>query len=343
MALSGRLRRPLFVIACLLLALASCAGQSTSPAPMTPTPRFDDAPRRAGKAAVLVVLPVSTHTREVWHTLRDELSTDFDVVTRTVHSETAAGELGREIARVRPRCIVLMGNLALNLYANHQKSQKGPFPPGVVVMASFFEEQRSRLENTTGITYEIPGITTFVNLRSFIYRPVQRVGVLYRPLFKSYIKKQRELAAVEQVELVPVEVSTDPGPYEIRGALDDLIKKDRVDAIWVLNDNALLEPELIAKGWLKILHKHPTAVVVGVGSLVDTRLHFGSFAMLPDHGALGVQTANLVFKLADEGWNAGATPVELPLSVQSVVDLPWTRQHFQFREEALERIDRVVE
>lgn len=61
------------------------------------------------------------------------------------------------------------------------------------------------------------------------------------------------------------------------------------------------------------------------------------------HAALGVQAADLVFRLADEGWNAEATPVQQPVSVQSVVDLPWTRRHFQFREEAIDRIDRIVE
>jgi hypothetical protein len=65
--------------------------------------------------------------------------------------------------------------------------------------------------------------------------------------------------------------------------------------------------------------------------------------MLPDHGALGLQAANMVFSLADEDWNANARPVELPLSVQSTVDLPWSRQHLEFREDALERIDRIVQ
>jgi hypothetical protein len=276
-------------------------------------------------------------------TLRDELSTDFDVVTLAITPATTHSQLARKIAEVKPTCVVLMGNQPMNLYLKYQAEQRGSFPPAVVVMASFFEEQRPLFKNTTGISYEIPGITTFVNLRSFIHQPIRRVGVIHRPLFANYVRTQRELARVEEVQLVALEISSDPGPYEIRGALDELIRRDRVDAIWVLNDNRLLKPELIAKGWLKILHKHPIAVVVGVGNLVDTRLHFGSFAMLPDHAALGVQTADLIFRLADEGWRADSMAVELPVSVESVVDLPWTRQHFQFREEALERIDRVVQ
>jgi len=342
MALSSRKPMMMWLLACALATLTCARGPAVRDA-QAPSAAFDDAPTRPGVAGVLVFLPSSVYTREVWQSLRDELQATFDVVTRAVSSETTPADLLREVRAVRPSCVVLIGNQAMNLYAQYQKEAPGPYPPAVVLMASFFEEQRARLTNSTGIAYEIPGITTFVQLRSFVYRPVQRVGVIHRPLFAGYVRKQRGLAAVEKVELVSFEVSDEPGPYQIRRALDHLTRREKVDAIWVLNDNVLLQPELIAKGWLRMLHQNPIPVVVGVSSLVDVRLHFGSFAMLPDHAALGLQAANLVFKLSGEKWNASATPIELPLSVQSVVDLPWARQRLQFREEALDRIDRIVQ
>jgi len=343
MALSSRNAVGVLLLICAVAVLTCARGPAARDVAAPVGASFEDVPTRPGVPGVLVVLPSSVHTREVWHSLRDELQATFDVVTRPVSSDTTAADLMREVHAVRPRCVVLIGNQAMNLYAQYQKQERGPYPPAVVLMASFFEQQRSRLQNTTGIAYEIPGITTFVKLRSFVYRPVQRVGVIHRPLFAGYVKEQRGLAAVEKVELVGYEVGDDPGPYQIRRALDHLSRREKVDAIWVLNDNVLLQPELIAKGWLKMLHQNPIPVVVGVGSLVDARLHFGSFAMLPDHSALGLQAANLVFKLSQEGWKAGATPVELPLSVQSVIDLPWARQRLQFREDALDRIDRIVQ
>jgi hypothetical protein len=333
----------LLVLGLLCLGLLSCTSSTAPKAGTVEAELLEDAPRREGVPAVLVLLPVSAHTREAWRSLRDELVTSFDVVTRPVTEASTKLELANEIARVKPQCVVLLGNTSTNLYREYQDSGLGAVPPAVVLMVSFFEEQHKAFRNTTGIAYEVPGITTFVNLRSFIYRPVQRVGVIHRPLFAPYVSRQAELARVEQVQLVALEVSDDPGPHEIRRAIDTLVVRQGVDALWVLNDNALLQPELIAKGWLRMLHKHPVAVVVGVSSLVDTRLHFGSFAMLPDHAALGVQAADLVFRLADEGWNADVIPVQQPISVQSVVDLPWTRRHFQFREEAIDRIDRIVE
>lgn len=335
---------PLLLALGALLALHGCGPRNGDPAAVPEVPLlFKDAPRRAGVPAVLVFLRASPATLEAWKSLRDELEESYDVVTRPIPAGWTASDVQRELGAAKPTCVVLMGNQALNLYHAYQRSVPGPYPPAVVLMASFFEEQRGLLQNATGIAYEVPGVTTFVQLRSFVYRPVQRVGVIYRPLFQNYLRKQRELGRSEQITLVERQVGDEPGVYEIRAALTELIKVERVDAIWVLNDNALLTPELIGKGWLKVLHKHPTNVVVGVSNFVDSRLHFGSFAVLPDHAGLGVQAANLIYKLADEGWQAGAAPVELPLSVQSVIDLPWTRQHFQFREDALERIDRVVQ
>jgi len=327
-----------------LLACLGCSPPQTSLSTLPAASTLaGDPPRRPGVDAVLVFLPASPATRQAWQSLRDELSDSFDVVTREVSEDSSQADLDREIQAVQPRCLLLLGNSASNLYLKYQQAHPGPYLPAVVLMTSFFEQQYPLFQNVTGVSYEVPGITTFVNLRTFVYRPIQRVGVLYRQLFRTYVEEQSRLARLEQVQLVPLELSRTPGPHEIRKGLDRLIHDEQVDAVWVLNDNVLLKPELIAKGWLKILHKNPIAVVVGVGSLVDARLHFGSFAMLPDHAALGVQASNLVFRLRDEGWNAKAVPPELPLSIQSVVDLGWTRAHLQFREDAIERIDRIVE
>jgi len=327
-----------------LLGCLGCSAPRSAPSSAPPAaPIGADTPRRDGVDAVLVFLPASPATRQAWQSLRDELGDSFDVVTREVSEGSTEADLAREIQAVKPRCLMLLGNSTSNLYLKYQQAHAGPFLPAVVLMTSFFEQQYPLFRNVTGVSYEVPGITTFVNLRTFVYRPIQRVGVLHRQLFRTYVEEQARLAKLEQVQLVPIEMSRSPGPHEIRKGLDRLIHDEQVDAVWVLNDNVLLKPELIAKGWLKVLHKSPIAVVVGVGSLVDARLHFGSFAMLPDHSALGVQASNLVFRLREEGWDARTMPPELPLSIQSVVDLGWTRSHLQFREDAIDRIDRIVE
>ena len=66
--------------------------------------------------------------------------------------------------------------------------------------------------------------------------------------------------------------------------------------------------------------------------------------MLPDHAALGVQAAGMVFDIADNGWAvAGDTQVQLPLSTTTTVDLPQVRERFSLREDALRQVDHILD
>ena len=92
-------------------------------------------------------------------------------------------------------------------------------PPAVVSMTPFFIEELRRIRNTTGVAYEIPGVTAFVKLRSVIARPLRKVAVVHRPRFRQFIDRQRRLAAKEDIELQPLEVGADPTAAEVRAAL----------------------------------------------------------------------------------------------------------------------------
>src|SRR5262249_22667273 len=110
------------------------------------------------------------------------------------------------------------------------------------------------------------------------------------------------------------------------------------------NDNVLLTSRLISSVWLPLMNRrHRVPVIVGVSSLLSSEVQMGSLAMLPDHAALGVQTANLVFDLADQDWVVGNRGIQLPVSVKTVVDIDQVRQYFGLQENAVDKIDQVIE
>jgi hypothetical protein len=109
----------------------------------------------------------------------------------------------------------------------------------------------------------------------------------------------------------------------------------------MLNDNALLDPKVIRDGWLPEARKSEVPIIVGVSSLVNPQLSFGSIAVVPDHAALGVQVANLLFELSDEEWIVEGREIELPLSVETVVDMTQS-DIMQFVDGAPGLIDRQV-
>ncbi|HVU53305.1 MAG TPA: hypothetical protein VHL80_21620 [Polyangia bacterium] len=301
-------------------------------------------PAGPAKGTILVAMPETVQTREVWTGLRDELARDYDLVAVRVEGREAAADIAAAMARYRPNGVVLMNNPTVAAYrAYQQQSGQERFPPAVVVMTSFFDGHLPQLVTATGISYEIPLITVVTNLRKVISSPVEKVGVVVRPSLRGFVQRQAALAAREQVQVIEQPVSASPNSSEIKWALRRL--KHHIDALWILNDDRLLTPRLIVDGWLPGLNERPyCATIVGAAALVSPQQSFGTFAVLPDHTALGVQAAGILFDLADNNWAlpAGA-PVQLPVSTTTTVDLVQVRERFTLRADGLQHVDRIVE
>jgi hypothetical protein len=333
------------LVLALVLLLGACANGGLPAETAVPAAApLVDPPRRPGKALVLLAMPDSASFRTVRRALVDEIKKDFDVNTTIVDAHTSIDDFRQRVDAAHPACLVLMDNPTVKLYRAYQKGHAGPPPPALVVMSSFLEELRADLPNASGVAYEVPGVTAFVNLRSVIERPVNRVGVLHRPSFRRFVERQKTLAAKEQITLVPVEVPSDPTTSDVRSALKSLQGSGQIDALWVLNDNGLLKDgQFLESAWRAELASLGVPVVVGVPTLVSADARFGTFAVLPDLEAMGVQAANVLFEISESGWRAGEHPVELPVSTVTVVNMRQVKEHFGLREGATRRIDKVIE
>lgn len=298
----------------------------------------------AGKGIILVAMPDTHQTREVWAGLCDELGKDYRLVAVHVDGAAGAANIGEGLRRHRPAGLVLMNNPTVAAYRSLRSSAGASrFPPAVIVMTSFLDGAPLQVLDATGISYEVPLITVVTNLRKLIASPIERVGVIRRGPQRGFVDRQRALARREQISVVEQEVSASPNASELKWALRRM--KDGVDAIWILNDDNLLAPRLIADGWLPGLSERPfRPAIVGAASLVSPAQSFGTFAVLPDHAALGVQAASLVFDIADNGWAVGAdAQVQLPLSTTTTVDLTQVRERFVLREDALRQVDHILD
>ncbi|MGA7122453.1 MAG: hypothetical protein WBY94_20290 [Polyangiaceae bacterium] len=304
-----------------------------------------DPPAKPGAPAILIAMPNSPNFLEVRKSLVSELRATFSVITFVVAPDTTSADLGMVIRRAKPACMVLMNNATITLVSDYERAHPAEaFPPTVLLMASLIEEVQATLRNATGIAYEVPGVTAFMNLRAVINRPINRVGVLYRPGLRKFVERQMAPAAREHIEIVPVAIPSDVTSDELREALENLVKNRHVDALWMLNDNALVRDEQFRDGaWRAVLNESRLPVVVGVANLINPGSPLGTLAAVPDHEALGLQAANLIFELADDHWRIGRHPTELPLSVKTVVDLRTVREAFGLRLEAVKHIDRALE
>lgn len=327
--------------AALLALLGACKGGGADAGAFSDV-KFERRPRLP---AILTLMPDSPSARETYDGLVSELGEDYDLVPELIDDDLGPADLERLIERHDPKALVLMNNPTLRLYRRFRAiaSPSQRRIPAVSVLTSFLRETSGGIDELTGVVYEVPLITSLVNLRALLERPVKRVGVVYRPLFSRFVEEQRRLSAPEGFELVGVEV-TGEQPDEVRAALETLRERERVDAIWVLNDNRLLSRETLLEGWLPGLEDNRTPVIVNVRSLVSSQVSFGTFAVLPDHRALGTQTAQLISNLAADGWRVTAQdPFEYPISVEKVLDVDFARRHLDIEERQLATVDQLVE
>lgn len=304
----------------------------------------DPAPK-AGLPAILIAMPSSADFVDVRRGLVAEVQQSFNVTTLLVTRETVPDEVAAAVERVKPACVVVMNNATLNLFQAYEAAHKDkPAIPTVVVMASFLDELRGQLRRATGISYEVPGVTAFVNLRAIVETPINRVGVVYRPGFKNFVNRQKALAAKEHVTIMARELPREFTAEELREALRKLLRRDRVDALWMLNDNLLVrDAQFLEETWRAELRTARVPFIVGVANLVDPTASVGTLAVVPDHEALGMQAGNLIFDLAESGWAVEQHKVDLPLSVKTIVDLQQVRERFRLRKDAAGRIDKGLE
>lgn len=259
---------------------------------------------------------------QVVNGLRADLDGELVLSESIVDKGTSDRDIQRAMKDAKPTIVILIGNGAINAYTRYQKDTKGPFPPAVALAALYVDRLVQKMENTTGIRYEIPAVTSLVNLRNLLRHDLKRVGVVYRSWMEGFVEQNAIYARSEKIELVGHALPNKDGDLagKLKDGLEDLMDK-KVDAFWIINDNALLNGEAFAKAWLPVLARADKPVVVGVDSLVSSRLNFGSYAIVPDHFALGLQGASMVFEIMDNDWSIEGVDLQQPLSVKKIVNV----------------------
>ncbi|PCJ18124.1 MAG: hypothetical protein COB04_07625, partial [Gammaproteobacteria bacterium] len=121
------------------------------------------------------------------------------------------------------------------------------------------------------------------------------------------------------------------------------LNKKKVDAFWILNDNPLLNADVIVNAWIPGLRTSKKPVIVGVENLAETRFQFGTFAIMPDSYALGVQGAGVLADIMDEDWALTPSSAEQPVSVKKVLNYVLSKKKkIPIKEKSLNEMNRVI-
>jgi len=276
--------------------------------------------------------------------LTEELSEEFFLHQLIIDKGTQPQQITPTIQEISPQMVVLMDNLSINLYKKYQRQlpQSATIIPSVSVMASFMDMAIKDLKNATGIFYEVPLVTSVVNLRAILStHTFDKVGVVHREFMGPAITLNQQYCAKEDIQLITYTI---PNQGNIKSKLTTALSQltDQVDAFWIPNDNKLINAELFNSVWLSFAKKFRKPIITGVENLVEPKFEFGTFAVIPDALQLGIQTAQIIFEAMDNDWQV-ETQVLPPLSVYKIINLEQAQHLFKIDQEKLQNmVDKVL-
>lgn len=272
---------------------------------------------RAGDP-ILVLRPASVDFAAALKGTRDELGDECDITELIVKPDTPLDAFRRAYQQVRPRAIVLMEGKSVNLYRRFQESNPPgtTYPPAIVFMTSYARQRIKSLVNATGLTYETQAIQAIFPLRELLGRPVSRVGTLYTSNLKDFFKDQQQGCKSEEIELIGILIPASRKlERDIKNGLQKLLKDEKVDAIWVINDDNILLKDHLNWSWIPLLRKYKVPVVVGVERLAEDSVGLAPFAVVPDHVEMGAQVGGMILGIKEDNWSIENYAIAKPISV----------------------------
>jgi len=294
------------------------------------------------------ILIVRTNTADfslVVEALKDELDEELNIIDMIINDDLSETNIYHYIERQQPKLIVVIGNRAIQEYAQYQhknQSLNKDFPPSLVLSAIYLDSVIPQVNNATGIRNEIPIVTSIMNIRAILKTPVTRVGVIYSEWMQNLIEINQVFCSLERIDLVTVKLPEHASYKQLRQQLRKLLEKD-VDALWIPNDKLLLKARLIQNAWMPVLKKTQIPIIVGIDELAVTALELGTFSVTPDFYALGIQGAQMISEIEEKNWMIAEDGLVEPLSIVKLLNLNLSlRKNIRIDIDKLGQIDQII-
>lgn len=301
---------------------------------------------------LLAIMPTGESFQQAWSGMKSDLGSQYEWNAFDPETRNAEDSLARLCAAYAPQGLVLMDSRAVTL-AKRMQERDSAFAslPKFVIMTLKAEDAAKGLRNAVGVKFEVPAYAIFTQLRTLSGKDFTHIGVYYRRYFFSFVEDSRRLLAREKLDLIGKCIDCDGSKSLSESEIVQRLAKGMeefkgsgVEVVWMLPDNALVNPGTLGKFWAPRFRKGKTALVVPLANLASKEADLGLFSAYPDYFQLGVQAAQQVVQVLEEGVQPATLGFEPQISVQTTLNLGVAqRLNWEIRKDLLGRVGEVVQ
>jgi hypothetical protein len=274
---------------------------------------------------ILILYPDGELYESAIFGLKQELGDDCCITASKLITDKNVEDMDLYFNSITPKAVVLAGNQPLKMYSKYiaEVRKSASHIPVILMLVQDTRSALSEFVNAAGISFETPIVTSLVHFRSIINKPMENVGLVYRKSYSESVALHTVYCEKEKIALSGVMLGDKTERYkkEISDALNMLVTKKKIQALWIPNDTIILNPDLFTEVWLPFAAKNRIPVIVGIESLVKPDLKFGTFAVVPEPRATGEQAAGLIFNLMENNWVMKGISEYPTISVYTILNL----------------------
>lgn len=303
-------------------------------------------------ARLLAITPNGEPFQQALEGLKSDLGDKYEVRRFDATVPNALDSLRKAVLSFAPQGLVLMDSKAILLTKELQKEESAGLArlPKFVLMTLKVDGAIQGLGNVAGIRFDVPAYTIFTNLHILSQHDFRRIGVFYRQSFSGFIEESRRFLAKEKLELVGECLDCGGEAIGSHSAVSRKLREgmariaaQKVEVVWMLADNALVNETTIKEFWLSHFKDYGLPVVVPLPNLAGLEMNLGMFGVWPDYRQLGLQAAQQVIQVFESGESPDSIGLEPLVSVQTVINMDMAqRVKWPLHQDMLYRVTSVL-
>lgn len=309
-------------------------------------------PAYAGKSKVVFVRSEGEKFEEVAKSMAREMEKSYETSEIILKKDSDFEGFKSALQKQGPALLVLLENKSVDfaLKYNASSSSGATKLKAVALLSLNLRHILKGVPEISGIAYEPSPFLLVTQFRYLTENPIKKVIVFFRKsLFQSNIDETAKQLKGEGIALKAIDVEQKgSSKAEILSFLEENVPKalkeaGRDEVLWVQLDSAIINQATFNKVWSPVVGQSKVPFISSVENLVDTSMHFCTFAVTPNFPDLVNQAMQQVDGILKDHQAPSTFGVEEAVSVNKIFNKTRAKEiQLKFQENRLSDV-KVIE
>ncbi|NRA40040.1 MAG: hypothetical protein HRU15_17990 [Planctomycetes bacterium] len=269
--------------------------------------------------------------KEVAESIAVGLDTELELIEYILGPQEGYQDIAARIDAVNPQIIIALDNKILNHVEQYQKNKQELSAPVIGAMALDVSGRYAHMKNFCAIRFEVPGYVVVKGYMEMAEIELNEVLVIYRSSVSAQrIEQARRQLARENIHLRAIDIDTIAKSERrlkqyLQRDLPRLVKDEKVDAVWVMEDNGLINRTTLGL-WLELARTQRKPFLSGLDVFASNDMDFCTYVASPRRSELGGQISNIAASIVLDGLKVQKIGIEDNISYRHIFNLKHARR-----------------